>query len=49
MNELYRNFLDRKFDELLQAIQALTPVQNRRGNDKKNEVIENGDNSRRTL
>lgn len=48
MNELYRNFLDRKFDELLQAIQAITPVQNRHRNDD-NEVIEDVDNSRRTL
>lgn len=38
-NELYRDFLDRKFDEVLQAIQAISPV-NRAKTDN-NEVQDN--------
>lgn len=44
-NELYRNFLDRKFDELLQAINRLIPVQNNRNT----EGVNNGTNTRRTI
>lgn len=44
-NELYRNFLDRKFDELLQAINRLIPVQNNRNSEGGN----NGTNTRRTV
>lgn len=36
MNELYRDFLDRKFDELLQAIQAITPTRNSNNNEGQN-------------
>lgn len=38
-SELYRDFLGRKFDEVLQAIQAITPV-NRSKSDS-NEVNDN--------
>lgn len=35
-NELYRDFLDRKFDELLQAIQAITPTTRNSNNEGQN-------------